>query len=248
LPFAPPPPLPDGILAWDTASKTVEATNGQGVARLIYNFTNLSTNEITILNARPSCGCTTVEMPPVPWRVAARATGQIKMNVNLSGKVGTLFKSVNVATDKGSQRLELRINISPPVVVPLTEAQRAAGIAAAKVDRQAVFKGDCAACHRKNVLGQFGQPLFAATCAICHEADPRATMVPDLHHLTDAAGQPIPTNEEFWRALITAGKANTLMPAFAVSQGGPLNDIQIASLAAYLNAAYPSRVPPASPK
>jgi hypothetical protein len=78
---------------------------------------------------------------------------------------------------------------------------------------------------------------------ICHEANPRASMLPDLHHLTDAAGKPIPTNEEFWRSWITVGKADTLMPAFAISQGGPLNDIQIASLAAYLNMAYPSLVP-----
>jgi hypothetical protein len=34
------------------------------------------------------------------------------------------------------------------------------------------------------------------------------------------------------------------MPAFATSQGGPLSDMQIASLAAYLNVAFPSRVPP----
>jgi len=59
-------PLPDGILAWDASSKTVNATNGQGVARFIFNFTNLTTNPVTILNARPSCGCTTVEMPPTP--------------------------------------------------------------------------------------------------------------------------------------------------------------------------------------
>jgi hypothetical protein len=88
------PPLPDGILSGDALSKTVEATNGQGVARPIYNFTNLGTNGITILSARPSCGCTTVEMPPVPWSVAAHAGGQIKLNVNLSGKVGTLKRSV----------------------------------------------------------------------------------------------------------------------------------------------------------
>lgn len=107
MPFAPPPPLPAGILAWDAISKTVEATNGQGVARLFYNFTNVSPNGVTILSARPSCGCTTVEMPPVPWLVAAGSTGQIKLNVNLSGKAGALFKSVNLTTDQGSQRLEL---------------------------------------------------------------------------------------------------------------------------------------------
>jgi hypothetical protein len=34
------------------------------------------------------------------------------------------------------------------------------------------------------------------------------------------------------------------MPAFATSQGGPLTDMQIASLAAFLNATIPSHVAP----
>jgi hypothetical protein len=38
------------------------------------------------------------------------------------------------------------------------------------------------------------------------------------------------------------------MPAFAISQGGPLNDIQIASLAAYLNVANPPPAPSAPAK
>ena len=66
--------------------------------------------------------------------------------------------------------------------------------------------------------------------------NPRATMVPDLHKLTD------PTREEFWRSWITAGKADTLMPAFAATQGGPLSDLQIASLAAYLNIVNPAHM------
>jgi mono/diheme cytochrome c family protein len=133
----------------------------------------------------------------------------------------------------------LRINILPaPPAPPMSDAERAQGVAAAKVDRQAVFKGDCASCHAKNVEGKYGQPLFAQVCAICHEANPRATMVPDLHNLKD------PTSDEFWRAWITSGKAGTLMPAFATSQGGPLNDMQIASLAVYLNQAFPSHAPP----
>jgi mono/diheme cytochrome c family protein len=121
----------------------------------------------------------------------------------------------------------------------MTAEQRAAAMKAATVDRQAVFKGDCASCHLPKVEGKYGQQLFEAVCAICHEAKHRATMVPDLHNLN------VPTNEEFWRTWITAGKAGSLMPAFATSQGGPLNDLQIASLAAYLNAVNPSKVPPA---
>jgi len=62
-------------------------------------------------------------------------------------------------------------------------------------------------------------------------------MVPDLHNLKTQ------TNDEFWRTWIAYGKPASLMPAFATSEGGPLTDMQIASLAAYLNVAIPSQVP-----
>ncbi len=277
-------PLPEGVLAWDATTKSIDATNGQDFARFTFSFTNIykaisislgtnvvamtnahaitnkifwiksishvtsvtkSTNvfnitnyvpaAVTILNVHPSCGCTTAELPPVPWTIQSGSNGQIKLSVNLAGKSGTLFKTVNVATERGKRDLLLRINILPPPPTPeMTEAQRQAGIAAATVDRQAVLKGDCASCHLPKIEGKYGQQLFDAVCAVCHEAKHRGTMVADLHNIKD------PTNEEFWRAWITAGKAGTLMPAFATSQGGPLNDLQIASLAAYLNAVNPS--------
>ena len=231
-------PLPDGVLAWDALLKGTDATNEQDFARFTFSFTNATAGSVTVLTVHPSCGCTTAEVPPMPWTIPAGASGEIKLAVNLQGKAGTLFKTVNIATDKGNKNLMLRINILPPPPMPaMTEAQRDAGIAAAKADRQAVFKGDCASCHVKKIEGKYGQALFDALCAICHEANPRATMVPDLRNLQ------VPTNEEFWRAWITAGKAGTLMPAFATSQGGLLNDLQIASLAAYLNAINPSHVP-----
>jgi mono/diheme cytochrome c family protein len=122
----------------------------------------------------------------------------------------------------------------------MTEEQKMAGIMASKMDRQAVFKGDCASCHLPKIDGKYGQQLYDAICAVCHESEHRATMVPNLHNLQ------VPTNEEFWRTWITAGKAGSLMPAFATSQGGPLSDLQIASLAAYLNSINPSHVPPAA--
>jgi mono/diheme cytochrome c family protein len=53
--------------------------------------------------------------------------------------------------------------------------------------------------------------------------------VPDLHALKQ------PTSLEYWKAMISFGKPHTLMPGFALAQGGPLSDEQIASLAAYLN-------------
>ena len=232
-------PLPDGILAWNSLLQTKNATNGQDFARFTLCFTNISKSKVVILNVHPSCGCTTVKLPPVPWMIPPGGNGKIKVHVNLEAKFGTLFKQITITTDKGMKFVMLRINILPPPPVPeMTAAQRAAAMRIASVDRQAIFKGSCAKCHLPDVKGKYGQQLYHAVCAVCHEAKHRATMVPDLHNLK------VPTNEAFWRTWITAGKAGTLMPAFATSQGGPLNDLQIASLAAYLNSICPSRVPP----
>ena len=156
--------------------------------------------------------------------------------MNIAGKIGTLFKYVDVSTDKGIKRLNLRINMLPPVVRQMTDAERADGVAAAKIDRQAVFHGDCATCHIKPGNDKYGKTLYDADCGICHEAERRATMVPDLHNLK------VPTNLEFWKQWIAHGKPGSFMPAFSTAEGGPLTDMQIASLAQYLNQAMPSRV------
>jgi mono/diheme cytochrome c family protein len=255
-------PLPEGVIAWDATLKAMDAEEGNGYVKFEFNFTNifaikdltLITNgtgstatvttitnsitptPITILEVRPSCGCTTAEMPPRPWTLQPGESGQMKFSLHLAGKMGTLFKTVGIVTDQGKRDLMLRVNITPPKKIEMTEDQRAAGLAAAKADRQAVFKGDCASCHTKNIEGRYGQELFKNACAICHEAEHRASMVPDLATLK------VPTDVEFWRTWITFGKPGSLMPAFAQSQGGPLSDLQIASLAQYLNAIHPTTV------
>ena len=62
-------------------------------------------------------------------------------------------------------------------------------------------------------------------------------MVRDLHALS------VPTNDDFWRTWIAHGKAGTFMPAFSTADGGPLSDMQIASVAEYLDYAIQSKVP-----
>jgi len=203
----------------------------------IVTVTNSVTIPVTILSVHPSCGCTTAQLPPTPWTIAPGTNGQIRLTVDLRGKSGTLFKTVNVSTDKGSKTLMLRINILPPVIPKLTDEERARDLAAAKIDRQAVFRGDCAKCHLNNIEGKYGKPLYDAICGICHDAEQRAAVVPDLHNLKT------PTSNEFWRTWIAHGKPGSLMPAFATSDGGPLTDIQIASLAAYLNVVIKPQVP-----
>ena len=110
-------PLPDGVIAWDATLKAVDVVDGTDFARFTFSFTNITPNILTILNVHPSCGCTTAELPPVPWQLSPGTSGEIKLSVNLAGKAGILFKTVGVKSDKGKKDLMLRINITPAPVV-----------------------------------------------------------------------------------------------------------------------------------
>jgi cytochrome c553 len=231
-------PLANGVLAWDNTMKETNAPADASNANFVFSFTNISPGNVVILDVHTSCGCTTAQLPPLPWTLPAGTNGQIGVNVNFAGKSGTLLKTVTVTADKGTQTLMVKINILPPVTPTLSDADRERGIAVAKTDRQAVFHGDCATCHVKPGQGKYGMSLYNADCGICHEGEHRATMVPDLHALK------VPTNVAFWQTWISHGKPGSLMPAFSTAEGGPLNDIQIASLANYLVTTIPSQLPP----
>jgi mono/diheme cytochrome c family protein len=92
---------------------------------------------------------------------------------------------------------------------PMTDAERARGMAAAKPTGRPFSRAIAPSCHAKVHRRQIRPALYDAVCAVCHEGNPRASMVPDLHNLKD------PTNDEFWRTWIAHGKAGTLMPAFS---------------------------------
>jgi mono/diheme cytochrome c family protein len=232
-------PLPDGILAWDELLKSVDVPASQSQAHFVFNVTNISPDNVVVLGAHGSCSCTVTELPPLPWTIPPGGHGQVGAIVNLEGKSGVMFKAVTVSTDKGSKDLYLKINILPPVIPTLTDAERTNGVMVARADRQAIFRADCATCHAKPGEGKYGKALYDAVCAVCHDANNRAEMVPDLHNLKT------PTSDDFWRTWIAHGKPGSLMPAFATAEGGPLNDMQIATVAAYLKMAIPSQPSPA---
>jgi len=233
-------PLAGGVIAWDNTMKETNAPADASSVYFVFGFTNVSPGNVVVLNVHTSCGCTTAQLPPLPWTLPSGTNGQIGVNVNIAGKNGSLLKTVTVTADKGTQTLMVKINILPPVTPTLSDADREHGIEIAKADRQAVFHGDCATCHVKPGQGKYGKLLFDADCAVCHEGEHRATMVPDLHALT------VPTSIEFWQTWISHGKPGSLMPAFSTAEGGPLTDMQIASLANYLAATIPSPVAPPS--
>jgi hypothetical protein len=221
---------------WDAESKTTNVLAGLEYAEFAFNFTNHSPVAMTVVNVHTSCGCTTAQLPALPWMIPSQTNGQIGVRVNLAGKSGTLVKTITVGTDQGVKTLLVKIIIEPPAIPDMPLTNRLQNMKLSQIDRQAVFKGDCASCHVNSTDGKYGKELFDSVCGVCHEAAHRASMVPDLHTLT------VPTDERFWRTWISYGRPGSLMPAFAKTENGPLTDMQIVSLAAYLNMAIPSHV------
>jgi mono/diheme cytochrome c family protein len=232
-------PLPDGVLAWNGLIQETTVAENAGKAEFTVCFTNLSPDNVTILDVHPSCGCTTAHLPPLPWIIPPGTNGQFGLTVNLAGRAGPQVKTVQVKTDKGLKQLVLKINILPPVLPMQSEAERAHAVEVAKADRQAVFHGDCATCHVKPGEGKYGRPLYDAVCGICHDSKNRASVVPDLHNLKT------PTGVEYWKTWISHGRPGTLMPAFSTADGGPLSEMQIVSMVGYLNGSFSAHPAPA---
>jgi mono/diheme cytochrome c family protein len=231
-------PMPGGILAWNTELKEIKTQVGAPHPEFFFTFTNVSPNDVTITHVQPSCGCTTLQLPPMPWRVAPGTNGQIPVKMTLNPFPTTLFKTITVHTDKGSKLLNVKAIVEAAPPVQMTEEQRKKNQELVKADPQAIFKGECVTCHVQPAVGKFGGELYKAACGICHEAEHRASIVPDLHKL------PHETNADFWKAIVENGKPGSLMPAFSQAKGGPLSDVQIKTLVDYLVATMPAKPTP----
>lgn len=223
----PPPPAPvvpaaPGVLTWESDVKTYAAKAGELLVATVYYLTNTSPAPVVINSVVTSCGCTTAQLPPMPWTVEPGANGEIGVNMNLAGKTGTVIKTITVNSTAGNKMLQFQVTIPDP------QMERSANQQLAAADRQAVFKGSCVSCHVTPGEGKKGAELYNAVCGVCHEATHRASMVPDLKNL------PHPTSRDHWRAWITGGKPGSLMPAFQKAQGGPLSEEQIDSLVEHL--------------
>ena len=145
----------------------------------------------------------------------------------------------------GFKQLTVRVDLPAGAVVrppgslagSMGDADRLKNVQLALADRQVVFKNqECAKCHADPAKGQSdGRLLYAAVCATCHDSPLRAAVVPDLHMVHH------PTDAEHFRKWITDGRAGSMMPAFAQSEGGPLNEQQIHALAEFMVKAFSNR-------
>jgi len=228
--------LPPGILAFDSENKEFTSQPGESKLNFFFYLTNISPAEIVVTDVKGTCFCTVAQLPvALPWKVPPGGGGPLPFVFDLVGKSGMLFKTVTVTTDKGLKVLSVKVTVTPAPPVPMSEGTRQKNQELMKADRQLVFKGDCTKCHVEPLIGKTGKELYTAACGICHEAEHRATMVPDLHNL------PKDTNAEYWNLFIANGKPDSLMPAFSQAQGGPLSDMQITSLVNYLVATMPAQ-------
>lgn len=213
-------------LAWDGTAKDSVASFPEQVAKVQFFCTNTTTSPVKILRIRPSCGCITRLGRDLPWIIPPGGKEVLAFEINLRGKSGKLAKHVEVYTGNGETHLEVSVLVSQG----LSPQDRLANLKIAEANRQSVFQGDCAGCHATPTAGKTGGELFRSACGICHSAEPRASMVPGLRGFQEKR------DANFWRGIISSGKPGTLMPGFAIPQGGPLTDAQIESLVQFLAA------------
>lgn len=213
-------------LALDAASKEYAAKPGEESYTFHFAVKNTSAKELVINQVRTSCGCTIAKLPSQPWHIAPGEGGDIALIMDLRGKTGTISKTATIDLPTSFKELAITVHVPDPTALP--NPNRDINQQLALLDRQAIFRGECADCHVQPARNQMGPSLYAAACGICHDAKNRASAVPDLHALKN------PTDAAFWRNAVMHGKPNTMMPAFAQSEGGPLTGAQIDSLVAYL--------------
>jgi cytochrome c553 len=232
-------------LVWEPTNHVYTAKFGDVAAHFVFKVRNPSDREIVIDDVKTSCGCTVAQFPSKPWHLAPGETNHMEVLVDLRGKFGRLFKQITLLSSNAPTTLNVVIDV--PNVADATNgsnsmspqmANRIWGQQLAALDHQAVFKKECAKCHLEPAFGKYGKNLYDTSCGICHEAEHRATMVPDLHALKT----PIETN--YWREWITYGKPATLMPGFAATLGGPLDEEQIKSLVVYASTNFPRPLKP----
>jgi mono/diheme cytochrome c family protein len=229
---------PQNSLAWNVLSQTNVSKPGERYSNFKFWFTNTASEDVQIIRVQSSCFCTVAKLPSTPWRILAGTNSSIDVQMDLAGKSGEVTKMVTVDSTAGRQQLLVKTVITPgQPAATMNDADRLKNMQTALADRQVVFKkAECASCHADPAKGIVdGAQLYTSVCGICHDAEHRASTVPDLKNL------PHPTDAAHWRTWIANGRAGSMMPAFAKSEGGPLDDQQIEAIVKHLVRTIPSK-------
>ena len=230
--------VPANALVWDVIEQRRAVNTAEETVLFRFQMQNVSREPVVIEKVNTSCGCTTTETREMPFTLAPGVSESLQVSMNVTGKYGTVTKSLLVQGSKATWTLLVTAELpAAPDVDPISGVSKGVAMSArsrgkniglAQADRQAVFHGDCARCHTDYAREKFGRDLYFGACEICHDAEHRASMVPDLRVVDESR------DAAYWREHITDGIEGTLMPAFATAKGGILSDEQIESLVKFL--------------
>ena len=150
-------------------------------------------------------------------RLAPGERGKINVSVDIRDRRGHISKTIQVyANDPKNPvtKLTVRMNIKDRVHLNKYKAAE-------------IFSEKCRDCHIDQGKGKIGWDLFSADCFMCHNAGKN----------TSLSTMSKKKSKDMLRA-IRDGVENTLMPGFAINNGGPLDDADIQSLIELINPAY----------
>lgn len=105
-------------LKWDQPQQKLSVKLGDKSVTAKYRFTNEGTSPVTIVDVRPSCGCTTATL--AKKRYAPGESGEIDAKMNFAGHTGHQEKWIYVTTNvagKEPMLLTLAVDIPPDVTI-----------------------------------------------------------------------------------------------------------------------------------
>lgn len=189
---------------------------------------NTGNDTLTIVNVHASCGCTAAVMDNM--KVAPGGISRLKVKYDAHNKgEGPITKTITVSSNSRKEADKvLRIK---GVVVKSKTVHKMDKMGAAAMHLEGVFEGDCAKCHVDKGRGELGARLYDADCAICHGNKADGKPGPEL-----ASKDMMSHDKKSWTKIIKNGIKGTHMPGFHLSNKGPLNDEEIASIVDYLDA------------
>lgn len=184
-----------------------------GQADGTFLITNEGDSVLTIESLKPSCGCTVANFST--GEIFPGEMKEVHFTIDTTGKVGDIKKNIVILSDDVQQPKRI---VDIFIHVQLVEHQ--------EMDKSAIFKGDCAACHAEPAQYRVDEELFEMVCYMCHGhygLGGGATRINEFSYLTKR-------DDSYLRKVISEGITERGMPAFSNKLGGPLDDEQIESL------------------
>jgi hypothetical protein len=106
-------------LVWKATDQALKAEPGQEAISVTFPFRNAGDRPVRILSLDPSCSC--MSAAPDKPVCAPGESGEVRVELNLTGYTGRVHRSISVTTDDETGRLaELTLTVEIPELVVIT--------------------------------------------------------------------------------------------------------------------------------